>query len=100
MGGDFGLWNGRSRSFGKLWYISKENGNEINTIGEKWSEFQIQRFNNNSRPYYVLLNPNTEIELNIPVPYTSNIVEYLAWLNEGIPKVYVKIVNNIFRRRH
>jgi thiol:disulfide interchange protein len=70
----------------KEWYISKENGNEINTIGEKWSEFQIQRFNNNSRPYYVLLNPNTEIELNIPVPYTPNIVEYLAWLNEGISK--------------
>lgn len=68
------------------WYISKENGNEINTIGEKWSEFQIQRFNNNSRPYYVLLNPNTEKELNVPVPYTPDIAEYLAWLNEGISK--------------
>ena len=68
------------------WYTSKENGNEINTIGEKWSEFQIQRFNNNSRPYYVLLNPNTEKELNIPVPYTPDIEEYITWLKDGISK--------------
>lgn len=66
------------------WYISKENGNEINTIGEKWSEFQIQRFNNNSRPFYVLLDPNTEKELNIPVPYTPDISEYTNWLRQGI----------------
>jgi len=66
------------------WYISKENGNEINTIGEKWSEFQIQKFNNNSRPYYVLLNPNNEKTLNTPVPYTPNITEYTSWLKQGI----------------
>lgn len=68
------------------WYISKENGNEINTIGEKWSEFQIQRFNNNSRPFYVLLNPNDEKELNTPVPYTPDIEEYVTWLKDGISK--------------
>jgi len=68
------------------WYISKENGNEINTIGEKWSEFQIQRFNNNSRPFYVLLDPNTEKELNKPVPYTPDIEEYMTWLRQGISK--------------
>lgn len=66
-------------------YISKETGNEINTIGEKWSEFQIQRFKNNSRPYYVLLDLN-EKELNIPVSYTPDIEEYEAWLKEGISK--------------
>jgi thiol:disulfide interchange protein DsbD len=66
------------------WYISKENGNEINTIGEKWSEFQIQKFNNNSRPYYVLLNPNDEKILNVPVPYTPDIQEYMSWLKQGI----------------
>ncbi len=68
------------------WYISKENGNEINTIGEKWSEFQIQRFNNNSRPFYVLLNPEDEKELNTPVPYTPDIEAYAAWLRNGISK--------------
>ncbi|WP_281637970.1 protein-disulfide reductase DsbD family protein [Flavobacterium marginilacus] len=64
-------------------YISKETGSEINTIGEKWSEFQIQRFKNNSRPYYVLLDLN-EKELNTPVSYTSDIEEYETWLKAGI----------------
>lgn len=64
-------------------YISKETGNEINTIGEKWSEFQIQRFKNNSRPYYVLLDLN-EKELINPISYTPNIEEYEAWLKTGI----------------
>lgn len=68
------------------WYTSKENGNEINTIGEKWSEFQIQRFNNNSRPFYVLLNPKDEKELNTPVPYTPDINEYVTWLRNGLSR--------------
>lgn len=68
------------------WYTSKENGNEINTIGEKWSEFQIQRFNNNSRPFYVLLDPNDEKKLIEPVPYTPDIEEYKSWLKAGISK--------------
>ncbi len=65
-------------------YTTKE-GKEINTIGKKWSEFQITRFNNNSRPLYVLLDLN-EKELNTPVAYTPDIEEYLAWLKEGIAK--------------
>ncbi len=65
-------------------YITKE-GKEINTIGKKWSEFQITRFNNNSRPLYVLLDLN-EKELNVPVAYTPDVNEYLAWLKDGISK--------------
>jgi thiol:disulfide interchange protein DsbD len=65
-------------------YTTKE-GKEITTIGKKWSEFQITRFNNNSRPFYVLLDLN-EKELNTPVAYTPNIDDYLAWLKDGIAK--------------
>jgi len=65
-------------------YVTKE-GKEITTIGKKWSEFQITRFNNNSRPLYVLLDLN-EKELNKPVAYTPNIDEYEAWMKEGISK--------------
>ncbi|WP_310559308.1 thioredoxin family protein [Flavobacterium sp.] len=66
------------------WYISEENGNEINTIGEKWSEFQIQRFNNNSRPLYVLLDAKTEKKLIVPIAYTPDVEEYEKWLKTGI----------------
>ncbi|NNT72380.1 DUF255 domain-containing protein [Flavobacterium sp. IMCC34852] len=65
-------------------YVTKE-GKEITTVGKKWSEFQITRFNNNSRPLYVLLDLN-EKELNTPVAYTPNIDEYLAWLKDGVSK--------------
>jgi thiol:disulfide interchange protein DsbD len=65
-------------------YETKD-GKEINTIGKKWSEFQITRFNNNSRPLYVLLDLN-EKELNKPVAYTPNIEEYETWLKDGISK--------------
>jgi len=65
-------------------YVTKD-GKEITTIGKKWSEFQITRFNNNARPLYVLMDLN-EKELNKPVAYTSNIEEYLNWLKDGISK--------------
>lgn len=65
-------------------YISKD-GKEITTIGKKWSDFQIQRFKNNSRPLYILLDLN-EKELNIPVAYTPDIEEYKTWLESGISK--------------
>ncbi|MBC7440221.1 MAG: thioredoxin family protein [Flavobacterium sp.] len=64
-------------------YISSDTGNEINTIGEKWSEFQRQKFKSNARPYYVLVNVKEE-KLNEPVPYTPNVEKYFNWLTKGI----------------
>ncbi len=65
-------------------FVSKS-GSEITTIGQKWNEFEIEKFNNNARPYYVLLNLNQQ-KLNEPVPYTPNIDEYKKWLEDGISK--------------
>ncbi len=70
-------------------FISKISGSEITTIGQKWNEFEISKFNNNARPYYVLLNLN-EKKLNEPVPYTPNVEEYKKWLQEGISKFIKK----------
>jgi thiol:disulfide interchange protein len=64
-------------------YISKETNEKVITIGEKWSEFQRQKFGTNARPYYVLLNLE-EVKLNEAVPYTPNINEYKTWLKTGI----------------
>lgn len=65
-------------------FITKD-GKEINTIGKKWSNFQIERFNNNSRPLYVLLD-HTEKELIKPIAYTPDIKTYKNWLEQGIAK--------------
>ncbi|MGI4742064.1 MAG: thioredoxin family protein [Janthinobacterium lividum] len=39
--------------------VSGFSGKKINTIGKKWSDFQAARYNANSQPYYVLLDPAT-----------------------------------------
>ena len=66
-------------------YISKETGNKITTVGQKWSEFQRLNYGTNARPYYVLIGLD-EKKLNEPVPYTPNIQEYKTWLEAGISK--------------
>jgi thiol:disulfide interchange protein len=70
-------------------YISKETKEKVITIGEKWAEFQRQKYGTNARPYYVLID-TSEAKLNDPVAYTPNIETYKKWLNNGISN-YLKI---------
>ncbi|WP_144669714.1 protein-disulfide reductase DsbD family protein [Dokdonia sp. Hel_I_53] len=58
-------------------------GRRIKTVGNKWSNFQIENYNILAAPYYVLLD-HDESPLNQPVAYTPDIDVYLAWLEEGI----------------
>ena len=66
-------------------HVSKITGNDIETIGDKWTEFIITRYKTNTQPFYVLTDLN-EQNLNKPVSYTPNISDYLAWLEDGISK--------------
>lgn len=65
--------------------VSKETGNEITTIGDKWTEFIITKYKTNTQPFYVLIDLKEE-KLNTPISYTPNIDHYLAWLKDGISK--------------
>jgi len=65
-------------------YVSETTGKRIQTVGNKWSDFQIRKYQINAQPYYVLLDPKTEAELNKPVGYTPDVDEFEAWLEEGI----------------
>ncbi|WP_417367888.1 cytochrome c biogenesis protein CcdA [Flavobacterium beibuense] len=64
-------------------YISETTGKKIETIGNKWSDFEITRYKANAQPYYVLINLEEE-KLNDPVGYTPDVEEYLEWLQSGI----------------
>lgn len=55
----------------------------IKTVGDQWATFQTVNFQNNSQPYYVLMDENYNL-LNKPVGYTPNSDEYLNWLKEGL----------------
>ena len=51
-------------------YTSETTGKRIRTIGNKWSDFQIERYQVNAQPYYVLMD-HEETSLNKPVGYLS-----------------------------
>lgn len=65
-------------------YVSETTGKKIKTVGNKWSDLQITRYKANAQPYYVLMHPETEENLNDPVGYTPDISEYEEWLTSGI----------------
>lgn len=64
-------------------FKSKFSGKAVNTIGNKWSDFQAARFNSNSQPFYVLLGHDGQL-LSPPTGANYNAEEYLEFLNNGL----------------
>ncbi len=65
--------------------VSNVTGNDIITVGDKWTEFIITKYKTNTQPFYVLVDLE-ENNLNDPISYTTDSNEYLAWLKDGISK--------------
>ncbi|MDP5082393.1 MAG: protein-disulfide reductase DsbD family protein [Winogradskyella sp.] len=55
----------------------------IETIGDKWGTLQTINFQNNSQPYYVLVNHNMEL-LNVTNAYEPDADAYSDWLKIGL----------------
>jgi thiol:disulfide interchange protein DsbD len=66
-----------------LQYVSKTTGKKIKTIGNKWSDFQTERYKTNTQPYYVLLDTNEQL-LTAPESYNPDIKSYEQFLTNGI----------------
>ncbi|MEZ7504533.1 cytochrome c biogenesis protein CcdA [Flavobacterium sp. Arc2] len=68
-------------------FISKTTGSEIETVGDKWTDFMISKYKTNTQPLYVLmdLEGNSLNEENPTISYVS-IDEYGTWLKAGISK--------------
>lgn len=62
---------------------SEISGKELRYIGQKWSEFQILRYQANAQPFYVMMDHNEENIID-PIGYTPNIEQYYNWLREGV----------------
>jgi len=58
-------------------------GRRIKTVGNKWSNFQIERYNIVAAPYYVMLD-HDEKPLNKPVGYTPDVKKYENWLKNAV----------------
>ncbi|SEA40101.1 Thiol:disulfide interchange protein DsbD [Flavobacterium gillisiae] len=66
-------------------FVSKTTGSEIETIGDKWTDFMISKYKTNTQPLYVL----TDLEgnnLNKEKPTISyvSVEEYGTWLKAGV----------------
>lgn len=65
------------------WITSTYDGKVKKTIGKKYADFQISRFNVNAQPYYVLLDTkgNTLVP---PKAYDLDVENFLAFLEAGL----------------
>lgn len=66
-------------------FYSKETDSDIETIGDKWTEFMLTRYQTNTQPLYVLTDLN-EKNLNPKQPTISytNAKAYENWLKTGL----------------
>jgi thiol:disulfide interchange protein len=69
--------------------VENAKGKSLTTIGKKWSDLQASKFNSNSQPFYVLLDPKTESLLATPQGADYDIENYKLFLNTGL-KAYKK----------
>lgn len=65
----------------------EENGKQVklSTVGDKWSYLQRYKFNSNSQPFYVVLNPEGEL-ISGPVAYDENVEKFMSFLLKALDK--------------
>ncbi|MFN8417242.1 MAG: cytochrome c biogenesis protein CcdA [Cytophagaceae bacterium] len=66
------------------WYISTFDGKEKRTMGKQNIDFEITRFQFNAQPFYVLLDPESEIILAQPMGYNRDVEGFADFLREGV----------------
>lgn len=66
-------------------YISETTQKKIRTIGNKWSDLQITKYQVNAQPFYAIVDAQGN-DLVAPVGYTPDVQEYKKWLESGLSK--------------
>jgi thiol:disulfide interchange protein len=64
--------------------VTNAAGKQLTAIGKKWSNLQATKFNSNSQPFYVLLDPRTETSLATPQGADYEIANYKMFLDSGL----------------
>ena len=65
------------------WVTSSIDGKVKKTIGKKYADFQITKYNINSQPYYVLVDTNGETLVE-PKGHDLNIDHFIKFLDSGV----------------
>ena len=69
--------------------FSKALNRNLKTVGNKWTAFEIEHFNANAQPYYILVDKDLN-RVSKPLEAELDIEVYLKWLNDGIAKYKAK----------
>lgn len=56
---------------------------DIVNIGDKWSIFETENFQNNAQPLYAILSPEEKLLIS-PVGYLPDVSAYKRWLEQGL----------------
>lgn len=62
---------------------SKALGRKLKTVGNKWTAFEIEKYNNNAQPYYIIVDENLN-NYNKPLGAIYDVDEYYKWMKQGI----------------
>jgi len=62
---------------------SAYNGKPVTTLGGKWLNLEITKYNSNAQPYYVIINENGET-LVPPQGANFNVQEFIKYLDSGL----------------
>ena len=65
------------------WKYSKAIQGMIKTVGNKWSDYQVNHYGQLSQPLYVMIDAEGN-DLNDPIGYVPNVTQYKAFLMSGL----------------
>src|SRR5690606_19522059 len=65
------------------WYVSEYDGKEKKTLGKKYADYQITKFNVNAQPYYVLMDENENVLVK-PIAYDLSVENFAKFLDAGV----------------
>jgi len=69
--------------------FSKALDRNLKTVGNKWTSFEIEHFNANAQPYYILVDKDLN-RFSKPLEAELDAEVYLKWLQDGIAKYKAK----------
>jgi len=58
-------------------------GRKLKTVGNKWTAFEIEKYQNNAQPYYIIVDEDLN-NYNEPMGAEYDIDVYLKWMKQGI----------------
>ncbi len=64
-------------------FISKYTNKKLRNVGQKWTDFQIVNFQQNSQPLYVLMSPDEKV-MAAPRGFKEGVQDYADFLDCGL----------------